>query len=222
MSLSRLFGRKKKRVDDDPRIYVTKDISPEAFVAVNDQSYMYRQRVLPEAFTLEFWKKTGLVDFLLNSGVLKSEILDVGCGSGEIDIIIAGKGYTITAVDISPYAIELAKKHAEKVPECDGRVQFLVGDIETIDFKKKFSTAIVSHTLEHVLSPENTFQNIIRSLEPNSHILVSVPHKKSWRDRTHLRQFSERSLRQFLSRYSNELRVWANKPEKMLYAIMKV
>jgi len=221
VKLFSIFERRKKRIDDDPRIRVTKDISDSDFVLVNDQSYMYREKVLPEASTLEFWQNSGLVNFLMNSGFLKNEVLDIGCGTGEIDIILAKKGYNITCVDISPYAVNVARKHADKYPDCKDRLQFLIGDIEIMYFEKRFSSAIISHTLEHVINPEKVMENIVRFLEPESYILVAVPNKKSWRDRTHLRYYTKRSLGKFLSRYSVVLKVEIDKHEKMIYAVTR-
>jgi len=222
VNILQLFTGKKKRMDDDPRVYVKKDISIEDFIRVNDQSYELREKVLPAALTVEFWQNSGLVNFLLNERFLKSEILDVGCGSGEIDIIIAEKGYIITSVDISPYAIQLAQKLAEGRPGCKERLEFLVGNIEQMDFNKKFSTAIISHTLEHVINPETMMERVIKLLNHGSYILVAVPNKKAWNDRTHLRHYSERSLRKFLSLYSREIEIRTDKVEKMIFAVLKV
>ena len=217
-----IFKRRKRREDDDPRVRVTRDISPSDFVLVNDQSYIYREKVLPQASTVEFWEGSGLVNFLANSPFLKSEILDVGCGSGEIDIILAGKGFTVTGIDISPYAINMAQALAEKYPHCRDRVRFVAGDMESISFERRFSSAIISHTFEHVINPDRVMENVIRFLEPGSHILVAVPNKKAWRDRTHLRYYTERSMKKFLSRYSDSPIVDVDNHERMIFASAKI
>ncbi len=215
------MGGKKRRIDDDPRVRVTKDISTKDFILVNDQSYQYREKVLPDAFTLEFWENSSLLRFLTDQRFLQSEILDVGCGSGEIDIMIARNGYTVTAVDISPYAITKAKKLAQKYSDCNGRLTFLAGDIEDMVFGRKFSSAIISHTLEHLINPEKTMEKIVDLLAPGSNILVAVPNRKAWNDRTHLRHYSKRTLRTFLSSYGTDLEVWVDKPERMIFAVLR-
>lgn len=222
MKLPGIFKRRKRREDDDPRVRVTKDISPSDFVLVNDQSYVYREKVLPEASTVEFWENSGLVNFLINNPFLKNEVLDVGCGSGEIDIILARKGFVVTAIDISPYAIKMAKVLSEKYPNCHGKLRFVVGDIESISFERRFSSAIISHTFEHVINPDRVMENVIRFLEPESYILVAVPNKKAWRDRTHLRYYTERSMRKFLSRYSDTFSTEINNHERMIFASVKI
>ena len=222
MSLLRMIGLKKKRFDDDPRMPVTRDISPEDFIKVNDQTFEYRERVLPRALTIEFWEGSGLVNFLLTSGGLKSEVLDVGCGSGEIDIILAQNGYSITGLDISPYAIKIAQKHRAEHVKLKDRLRFIVGDIETADIDKRFSSAIISHTLEHVLSPEKTVENTISHLKPGSTILVAVPNRKAWRERTHLRCYSKWSMKRFLRPYCRELDVRIDPVERMIFAVMQL
>lgn len=222
MKLPGIFKRRKRRRDDDPRMRVTKDISPADFVLVNDQSYIYREKVLPEASTVEFWEQSGLVNFLVNNPFLRNEVLDVGCGSGEIDIILAGKGFVVTGIDISPYAINMANALAGKHPDCRSRLRFIVGDIESISFEKRFSSAIISHTLEHVINPDKVMENVIRILEPGSYILVAVPNRKAWRDRTHLRYYTERSMKKFLSRYSDSFRTEIDNHERMIFAAAKV
>lgn len=222
MSLFKLFGLKKKKVEDDPRIRVTDEISLDDFILINDQTWEYRKKVHPKALTLEFWEENNLMDRILHWGELKSEILDVGCGSGEIDIILAKHGYVVTGVDISPVAIELAQEHRRCHPDLKDLLTFLVHNIEEGPLLKKYSSALFSHTLEHVLSPDKTMRNIIGSLRPGSHIFVSVPLKKAWRDRTHLRHFTARSLKKFLMIYSPEVEVIEDKKGKLLLASVRV
>jgi methyl halide transferase len=52
--------------------------------------------------------------------------LEVGCGTGTNAVWLAQQGFTVTAVDISPLAIETAKK---KAAEAGVKVQFIAGDL---------------------------------------------------------------------------------------------
>jgi cyclopropane fatty-acyl-phospholipid synthase-like methyltransferase len=64
---------------------------------------------------------------LIGSGKIKPcKTIDLGCGAGNYAIYLAGKGFNVTGVDISPMAIKFAKKNAkDKKVECN----FLVADI---------------------------------------------------------------------------------------------
>jgi SAM-dependent methyltransferase len=51
---------------------------------------------------------------LLEHGKLMSPVLDAGCGSGELAIYAAGKGYDVLGVDFSPKAVEQADARARE------------------------------------------------------------------------------------------------------------
>ncbi|SDF26475.1 MULTISPECIES: magnesium protoporphyrin IX methyltransferase [Thalassobaculum] len=55
-------------------------------------------------------------------------VLDAGCGTGSLAVEAARRGALVTAIDISPTLIQLAR---ERTPEDlgAGRVEFLVGDM---------------------------------------------------------------------------------------------
>lgn len=217
----RLFRRKKK-IDNDPRPYVSKGMSLDEFARVYDLTFQYRQRVLPEAFTLEFWEKSHAVRLPLERGLLRNDILDVGCGSGEIDIIFGMKGYTVCGLDISPYAIEIANRHLKKYPELSEKVRFVNGNIEEIDLTDHFNTAMIYHTLEHVMDPHRTLDHTIRFLNPGAKILLEVPYKKAYRDRTHLRSFTPGKLKKLLLAFSNKVEVIHFKERRTIFAVVDV
>ena len=50
------------------------------------------------------------------------EVLELGCGEGHIARLLAGKGYRVTGVDISPTAIQWAK---EKTLDTGLHVEYL-------------------------------------------------------------------------------------------------
>jgi magnesium-protoporphyrin O-methyltransferase len=54
-------------------------------------------------------------------------VLDAGCGTGAVALELANKGALVTAVDLSPNLIELAKS---RIPESDRQnIQFYAGDM---------------------------------------------------------------------------------------------
>jgi SAM-dependent methyltransferase len=214
------FLRRGKKVDHDPRPRVSADITPDDFVRINDLTFQYRERVHPEAFTLEFWEQSEIVQIPLGRGLLRNDILDVGCGSGEIDIIFGMKGYNVCGLDISPYAIEIANRHLSEHQGLPGRVWFVNGNIEEIDLKERFNTALIYHALEHVLNPERTLEQTIRFLNRGAKILVEVPYKKAYRDRTHLRHFSPGKLRWLLSGLSDKVEVTHLKKRRTIFAVV--
>jgi SAM-dependent methyltransferase len=49
---------------------------------------------------------------LERTGVIRSKVLDVGCGAGEHTILLTRLGYDVLGVDYSPHAVEMARQNA--------------------------------------------------------------------------------------------------------------
>jgi 2-polyprenyl-3-methyl-5-hydroxy-6-metoxy-1,4-benzoquinol methylase len=213
---------RKKRKNSDFRPSVSRDMGSDEFTRVYDLTFQHRERVLPEAFRLDFWENTPLVQFPLERRLLRNDILDVGCGSGEVDIIFGLRGYRVCGVDISPYAIEIAKRHLSEHAELSESVRFLTGNIEEIDLEERFNTALIYHTLEHVMNPHRTLAQTVRFLNPGSKIIVEVPYRKAYRDRTHLRCFSPRSLKRLLAAFSDRIDITHLRDRRTIFAVVEV
>ena len=104
-----------------------------------------------------------LVELMEAEQVQPCKAIDLGCGAGNYAIYLAGLGFDVTGVDISPMAIALAEADAKrKSLAC----RFLVADIlaglpeitETFDFAYDWSL------LHHVFSPR---QETVRRDRPS-------------------------------------------------------
>ena len=62
-------------------------------------------------------------------------ILDIGCGTGRHAIELAGRGYQVTGIDLSPAQIEKARSNAELAAV---KVNFIVADARSLDFDQEF------------------------------------------------------------------------------------
>lgn len=95
------------------------------------------------------------------------KVLNLGCGTGRHDHILAKMGYEMTGVDMSGEMVEIAnltpgpspKREGGKEPLSfrrgkEGEVEpcFFVGDIRTIDLNRKFDAVI---SMFHVMSYQN-------------------------------------------------------------------
>jgi len=94
-------------------------------------------------------------------------VLDIGTGSGNLAIAIAQRSKTaqVTAIDISPEALAVAKANAEKHAVAD-RVEFLAGDLFAPVAGRTFD-AIVSNPPYIPTAVIGTLQPGVRDYEPH-------------------------------------------------------
>ena len=75
-----------------------------------------------------------------DDGLITGDVLDVGCGSGELALALAARGLTVFGLDASPTAIERARR---KAAERGLAVQFHVWDaLQLGRLRKSFSTVL--------------------------------------------------------------------------------
>lgn len=103
----------------------------------------------------------------LLTNVPEPTILDIGTGSGNLAIAIAQRNKTtkVTAIDISPEALAVAKANAEKHKVAD-RVEFLEGDLYAPVVGRTFD-AIVSNPPYIPTADIATLQPGVRDYEPH-------------------------------------------------------
>ena len=82
-------------------------------------------------------------------------ILDLGCGTGKHDKLIAEKGYSVHGVDMSENMIERAQALAGS--KLNKELTFSTGDIRTIKLKRKFDVVV---SLFHVMSYQTTNEDL--------------------------------------------------------------
>jgi 2-polyprenyl-3-methyl-5-hydroxy-6-metoxy-1,4-benzoquinol methylase len=140
------------------------------------------------AFYPYFWEKHFHIQTIINSKCLTGKILDFGCGSGHIDLILAKKGMNIHGIDISKTAIDIANYYRSHLPKkVKDRVHFTATDIKSFNPGFRFDSCFLTDVLEH-LPLENAKDIIIelrRLLVDDAQIFISVPYEKNYFDPDH-------------------------------------
>jgi SAM-dependent methyltransferase len=97
-------------------------------------------------------------------------ILDVGCGAGFFELVLAPLGHDVTGIDLTPEMITEAKKLAGS--HHSGSAEFLIMDAEKPEFPDNWFDAVISRNLTWTLPhPADAYREWHRVLKPGGVLL---------------------------------------------------
>ena len=104
------------------------------------------------------------------------KVLDVGCGDGLNAMNLAKLGANVTGIDISPGAIEVAKRRAE-INGVTDRTRFVCSPLETSDFQKgEFDIVWGDAILHHLIADlDSVMAKVASWAKPDGIIIFSEP-----------------------------------------------
>jgi SAM-dependent methyltransferase len=105
----------------------------------------------------------------------RGQVLDFGCGSGDIAIACGNAGYRMSGVDLSPAMIARARLRANG----DGIGFDALESEEPLRLphpEARFDAVIASSVLEYVRDPLGCLQELSRVCRPNGVLLATVPN----------------------------------------------
>ena len=102
-----------------------------------------------------------------------ARVLDVGCGGGLLSEAMAGEGARVTALDLSPDLIDVAKLHLlESGLSVDYRLQSVEALAE--EMPGSFDAITCMEMLEHVPDPASVLGACARLLRPGGQLFLST------------------------------------------------
>jgi SAM-dependent methyltransferase len=126
------------------------------------------------------------------------DLLDVGCGRGDLAALFGLMGWAAHGLDVSPAAVEAARAAG---------VDAYVGTVASAPWPDgSFDLVVMNHSLEHMPDPMAALVHIRRLLRPGGTLIVAVPNWESWQRRLfgtywvhldvprHLAHYSPRAL----------------------------
>jgi ubiquinone/menaquinone biosynthesis C-methylase UbiE len=117
------------------------------------------------------WKE--LFNKTLPSKRLK--ILDVGCGTGEMSLLLAGMGHRVTGIDISEKMLDKASAKAKAMTQGGQtiNVKFMVGDAEAPPVKNdSFDAVVTRHVLWTLPEPQKAMKNWVKTLKAGGKVIA--------------------------------------------------
>jgi ubiquinone/menaquinone biosynthesis C-methylase UbiE len=102
--------------------------------------------------------------------------LEVGCGLGGFSINLAKKGASHIGLDISPTALQEAKRLAKQL-KVDDKIDFILGDVQNLPFKEQeYDIVVCSETLEHVDDSDKGLKELVRVTKNSGHVAITLPN----------------------------------------------
>jgi ubiquinone/menaquinone biosynthesis C-methylase UbiE len=103
----------------------------------------------------------------------RTEILDLGCGTGLSSLELFKKGYFVTGIDISSKMVEEAKKLPFNKLYCQSLEEPLLFPSETFD------AAQILGVMEFIQDPAKLFSEVYRVLKTDGLFGITIPKKLS-------------------------------------------
>jgi 2-polyprenyl-6-hydroxyphenyl methylase/3-demethylubiquinone-9 3-methyltransferase len=102
-----------------------------------------------------------------------ARVLDVGCGGGLLSEALAREGADVTAIDLAPEVLEVARMH---LYESGLKVDYRQIAVETLAEQEPgaFDVVVCMEMLEHVPDPASVIAASARLLKPGGALFVST------------------------------------------------
>jgi ubiquinone/menaquinone biosynthesis C-methylase UbiE len=133
---------------------------------------------LDELVRYRYDKMPYLREVVTSTSLRGKRILEVGCGPGVDLVHLAATGARVTAVDLTPEAVSLARRHLE-VRGLDATVQ--EANAERLPFDEGTFDVVYSHgVLHHTVDTQRAIDEVRRVLKPGGEAVIMLYHRNSW------------------------------------------
>lgn len=171
---------------------------------VYDEGY-FESAESPGSSTRDVKELGFLIEFLAPKP--GKRILDIGCGLGRFENIIAEQGAEVTGIDISEYAIEQAKKRYRN----DKQIHFVCTNALQMDYENYFDSVFCYHFIEHISLSDGRIllRKIHKALKKDGILVMGLPiddvcvtrrlvhfiaTRRRWKELGHITSYSKQGI----------------------------
>ena len=121
-----------------------------------------------------------LLELIIGCTPPKGRILEVGCGTGILSLILSDYGFDVTASDVSPSVLSYA---AEKIKVLLPNLKFKEADMFNLSklFADKYFDTVFSKGLMEHFSDEEIIKGLAEQRKVSHRAIVYVPNSRSKR-----------------------------------------
>jgi 2-polyprenyl-3-methyl-5-hydroxy-6-metoxy-1,4-benzoquinol methylase len=128
--------------------------------------------------SLQYSRRITLMQETIHKLPNVKRILDVGCAQGNLSLLLAEQGYSVTANDYNPEALEYMMLKYEY-----GNIELVPGNIEELNLpENSFDMVIFGEVIEHVAYPQNILEILRKLIRPEGYILITTPNHSFYRN----------------------------------------
>jgi SAM-dependent methyltransferase len=140
-----------------------------------DYSHIDQERIATHSeykdYPVHFNRLLWIYDRIDKHPAQPTEVLDIGCGTGNITIPLAlARNANITGLDFNLPNIEVCKSR-----NTFENAQFHHGDLNTYDLKK-FDFLIFTEVLEHIPNYDPTLKYLADNMKDDAQVLITIPN----------------------------------------------
>jgi len=107
-------------------------------------------------------------------GKAAGTLLEIGCGQGDFLVRAAARGLTVTGIEYSQHACEMARNKLRDMPDS----AVLCGEISSAT--GEYDICACSDLIEHVRNPRLFLAQVHKLLRPDGIIFIATPTLDSW------------------------------------------
>lgn len=106
---------------------------------------------------------TADIPFYLDyAGKCVGEVLELGCGTGRVALMLAESGYSVTGLDLSNQMLDIFREKLASQDDCvRGRVSIVHGNMADFRLRKQFGMIIAPFRVFQALTDDNDIDNAL-------------------------------------------------------------